>query len=417
MTDTNITDTATLPQFSETERRAANELHSTVITAEATGARARVTQALALWDLHRTDGYMAVDSALTGEPYPSWRQYILENVPSMSEAAVSKAEKVASLLGNSPQDELAKAGIEKLYMGLLLSDRGAWKLDQVVANAQNHTLLELRALLQGGAKTDDNKRYPLTEFTVPKAAQDRFGGVLQTYRTALKQSDNGGEPSDWQVLDALIETNATLDPAYILETVSGKGGNKPRQAVTFTDTPPEEVTTWVVRQYIENGHEPDQLYDVIHNAIKGQIEAAKDELEVRRRQEEADQEEAAREAKKVVANKNKLIKLSASFKIEGSDGSTYMVVDVFKDANNAHVKPINESKTPAFQLPPDGTLVNLDDLAAIMVNAEKVKPEKKPTPAPDASKFSKQAQANKGKGTKAKTASKPKGSSKGTTTA
>lgn len=394
-------------EFSAAEVKHAAELHDVVQQTEVQGNQARVSQALALYELHKTDGWRAVKSTTTGEPFPSWTQYLIETTPTLSQAGASKGIRVASLLGDKEDPaRLAQAGLEKLYDSLSLVDLEVLKLDQVVDFAIANTAKDIRAMKQAKSTKVKEKSFPLVDFTVTKAMQDRMAGVLGMYREALKVAGNGAEPSDWMITDALLETNATLDRTYIIETIQGTGGAGPRQATTFTDTPPETVINWVMDQYIENGHEPDEIFSLVQGALEGKVQEAKDRIAAQEAAAKAAEADAKKAAKATEASKNKLIRMSANIRVEGSDGGTYMVKEVFKDQNNAFVVVENEPAEPKFTVPQEGGLIDLDALASIVVSSEKVKVKAEKPAAAEPAKFSKQAQAGKGKGSKKAAAKK-----------
>lgn len=385
-------------EFSAKEVAAMNRLHKGIVDAEKKGSEADITLALNIYDLRRADGWKAIVNEETGVPFSSWTEYHKVVVPSKSAGAISKMYKIASLLGNQDASKLAKAGIERLYETIALVDKGIITMDQVVDKALALTREELRVLAQT-SKTGERKdsTYPLVDFTVTAGMRDQYSGVFRVFTDALKVVKNGTMPHDWEVQDAITGTLAQLDPKFIRENLAGEGGAA-RNSSAWEDTPPEVVLDWIVDQYVDAGHKAEDMLELLQNAVANKVQQAKMAQEAQAIQAKADQQEADRKAKRVAANANKLIRLSEHIIVEGSDGSTYYVKDVFKDNNNAFVTFKAESASPSLSLPETGAMVPLEQLAELAVEIKKAPKVKTEAEVKADKKFSKEQSARKSKG-------------------
>lgn len=411
MTDA-ATQTATTeaPEFTATQISHAQELNTVIRDADGQGSAALVAQAIALHDLKETESWRALTDD-SGIPFETWTDYHTYAAPTKSPANVSKAMKVIGLLGKDNDTALmAQAGIEKLYTVLGLIDKKVpgVTLSNAVEFAVSHTAIELRKLGEGSGSAPDT--VALVGFKVSKATHERFNSVLNNViGRALKIAGDGKEASDWEKVDAFTEIVANLDPNWITKTVSGEGDGGPRAASTFTDMDPSFVLDWVIEQYVGAGADGEAIIGSMKDRITEIALNKQNEIEAQKLADKAKAEEERKATKKTEANKNKLIKLSSNIEVQTEKGE-YLVVDVFKDSNSAHVKTIREGEFVIAE--EGGAPVNLDELAAAAVGIKKAPAPKKEKAAPAAdtgTRFSKAAQTKKSAAPKKTSAKGKKG--------
>lgn len=334
MTKTDTADTTTSDALTTEQIKLANKLTQIVVDTEAQGSLAVLQQARAFQQIRDEGLFRGVQKA-DGGNYVTFGDYI-RGTTTKSDAVISQNISVVAAFSGYPDEKLAAAGTEKLYIAWKMKGEGIYgTLDEVLEAATNNNKLALREIRSSGKATKLSLVY-LSALRVTQSQADRFDAIInEKFRATYDQvhQDEGGA-SDAQVVDHLLNVVGGLPNDFLLMAAAGEGGAAPTAATVASDLTDEDLAYYFADALIERGTNPDEVFERIRDGIKGR----EDRWEVEKRErEERDREtlKAEKEAGKLTAKHvTRLQKVADHTVIDFADGALAEVLGTEVDNGN-----------------------------------------------------------------------------------
>lgn len=346
--------------------RAAQTLDQSIRQLENQEALSIFAQSRAFRELRDTEAYKLIESS-DGGNFVSWGQYVSERT-SKSPPTVSQNITVVTTFDRFPDEELAKAGREKLYVASIMIGAGNVfaTVEAALAAAQSKTRVELLAMRNSGGTVKPNTVF-LAPIRVTLGQQERWSAGYEKFN-AIYTEVHGAEGSNMQVTDFYNDVVSGLPMDFLRTAAQGEGGAGPEMEGGFTpkDVPIEEIVHYVAMKLMDGGRDPMEVIEGLEISIQG--------LKDRHAIEEADRKEREKaEAKDVrMAEKAqgkwaaRLTKLRQHQSIDFADGSKVSVADTNISAdgqiNGVWLKGIHDGSENTFA--EDSTLYPIERIVA-----------------------------------------------------
>lgn len=307
--------------------RAAQSLDQSIRQLENQEALSIFAQSRAFRELRDTEAYKLIESS-DGGNFVSWGQYVSERT-SKSPPTVSQNITVVTTFDRFPDEELAKAGREKLYVASIMIGAGNVfaTVEAALSAAQSKTRVELLAMRNSGGTVKPNTVF-LAPIRVTLGQQERWSAGYEKFN-AIYTEVHGAEGSNMQVTDFYNDVVSGLPMDFLRTAAQGEGGAGPEMEGGFTpkDVPIEEVIHFLAQNLMDAGRDPMEVIEGLEISIQG--------LKDRHAIEEADRKEREKaEAKEVKLAERaqgkwtaRLTKLRQFQTIDFADGAKVSVAD------------------------------------------------------------------------------------------
>lgn len=372
--------------FTPEEIEAAQRLDNSVRQLETQEAVSIFAQSRALRELRDTEAFKLIQSN-DGSNFLSWGQYVAERT-SKSAPTVSQNISVVTTFDRFSDEELAKAGREKLYVvSSMIGENNVFPTaEEAVKSAQVKSRVQLLEMRNQG-KTDKIQTVYLLPVKVLMGQQDRAGAGYDKFRRIYAEV-NGKEGTEMAVADFYNDVVSGLPLDFLRTAAQGAGGAAPEMEGGWTplDVPVEEVVAYLAHNLMEAGRDPQEVLDGLSIAMDDLRDRAALEADERKRLAKEEEKDAKTKARNDAKWMGKLSRVKQYQTVDFADGAKVSIVETQTNADTGEftgvwIKGLQDGSENVFA--EESTLYAADRLVSFGIvginpapKAEKVKAAK-----------------------------------------